>query len=82
MRYVWVLTLWIFAAVPLQVAAQEKGQPKSGNAALERELFAIELKWMKAEFDKKMDGPDSMANCGRMTSSTSCQEGVWSISKK
>jgi hypothetical protein len=30
------------------------------DAALEKELFAIELNWRKAEFDKKMDGPESM----------------------
>ena len=60
MRYVGALILCMFAAMPLPVAAQEKSQPIAGNAALEKELFAIELKWMKAEFDKKMDGPDSM----------------------
>ena len=60
MRYVWVLIFCAFAAVPLPVAAQEKSKSSAGNAALEKELFAIELKWMKAEFDKKMDGPDSM----------------------
>ena len=60
MRFVWVLILSTFAAVPLPVADQKKSQPRSGNAALEKELFAIELKWMKAEFDKKMEGPDSM----------------------
>jgi hypothetical protein len=60
MRYAWVFILCTFGAVPLPVVAQEKSQPNTGNAALEKELFAIELKWMKAEFDKKMDGPDSM----------------------
>jgi hypothetical protein len=60
MRCVWALIFCTFAAVPLPVAAQEKSRPAAGNAALEKELFAIELKWMKAEFDKKMDGLDSM----------------------
>jgi hypothetical protein len=60
MKYACVLIFCAFAAIPLSVAAQEKGQPSAGNAALEKELFAIELKWMKAEFDKKMDGLDSM----------------------
>jgi hypothetical protein len=60
MRYVWVLMLCALSGFPLLVRAQEKSQPTAGNAALEKQLFAIELKWMKAEFDKKMDGPDSM----------------------
>jgi hypothetical protein len=60
MKYAWVLILCVLACLPLPALAQEKNQPGAGNAALEKELFAIELKWMKAEFDKKMDGPDSM----------------------
>jgi hypothetical protein len=60
MRCVWALLFCALACMPLPVAAQEKSRPSAGNAALEKELFAIELKWMKAEFDKKMDGPDSM----------------------
>jgi len=60
MKYAWVLILCVLACLALPVLAQEKNQPSAGNAALEKELFAIELKWMKAEFDKKMDGPDSM----------------------
>jgi hypothetical protein len=60
MKYAWVPILCVLACLPLPVLAQEKSQPSAGNAALEKELFAIELKWMKAEFDKKMDGPDSM----------------------
>ena len=60
MRRVWVLILCVACFVPLAAPAQEKSQPGIGNAALEKELFALELKWMKAEFDKKITGPDSM----------------------
>ena len=60
MRKVWVLFLCVAAFMPLTVRAQEKSQASAGNAALEKELYALELKWMKAEFDKKMAGPDSM----------------------
>ena len=60
MRNVWVLILCVAACMPLPLQAQEKSQASAGNAALEKELFALELKWMKAEFDKKITGPDSM----------------------
>jgi hypothetical protein len=60
MKSLWVLMFCLLAGFPLSVQAQEKSKPNTGNAALEKELFALELKWMKAEFDKKMDGPDSM----------------------
>ena len=60
MKNVCVLILSIAACMPPTVLAQQKSQPSVGNAALEKELFALELKWMKAEFDKKMSGPDSM----------------------
>jgi hypothetical protein len=60
MKNVCALILCVVACLPLPALAQEKSQPAAGNAALEKELFALELKWMKAEFDKKMTGPDSM----------------------
>jgi hypothetical protein len=60
MKYVWVMVLCVLTCMALPVQAQEKSEPSAGNAALEKELYALELKWMKAEFDKKMDGPDSM----------------------
>src|SRR5258706_5933274 len=60
MRYVWVTILCVLTFMALTVQAQEKSEPSGGNAALEKELYALELKWMKAEFDKKMAGPDSM----------------------
>ena len=58
MRNFCVLILSLVACMPPAALAQEKSQ--AGNAALEKELFALELKWMKAEFDKNMTGPDSM----------------------
>ena len=60
MRKLWVLILCVAFFLPLSVHAQDKTESGAGNAALEKELFALELKWMKAEFDKKMTGPDSM----------------------
>src|SRR5665811_1096501 len=60
MRYVWVLIVCVLSGFALPVRAQQKSQKSAGNAALEKELFALELKWMKAEFDKKTTGPDSM----------------------
>src|SRR6266852_6585730 len=60
MRCTRVLTVCMMAALSLPALGQEKNEKISVTPALEKELFAIELKWMKAEFDKKMDGPDSM----------------------
>jgi hypothetical protein len=60
MRNIAVLILCIVTCMPRPSLAQMKSQPSAANAALEKELFALELKWMKAEFDKKMTGPDSM----------------------
>jgi hypothetical protein len=60
MRNIWVLILCGLAGFPLPAMAQEKSQPSAANAALEKELFAVELKWMKAEFDKNKDGVDGM----------------------
>jgi hypothetical protein len=60
MRYAWVLILCVVGSFKLPVAAQDKSHPSAGNATLEKELYAVELKWMKAEHDKKMTGPDSM----------------------
>jgi uncharacterized protein DUF4440 len=60
MRNMWVLLLCALAGFPPPAMAQEKSQPSAGNAALEKELFAVELKWMKAEFDKNKDGVDGM----------------------
>src|ERR1700688_4596807 len=60
MKYAGVMILCMLTCLPLPVRAQEKSKPGAGDAALEKELYALELKWMKAEFDKKMAGPDSM----------------------
>jgi hypothetical protein len=60
MKYAGVMILCMLTYLPLPVRAQEKSKPSAGDAALEKELYALELKWMKAEFDKKMAGPDSM----------------------
>ena len=60
MKYVWVTILCLLGCMPLPVRAQEQSKPSAGDSALEKELYALELKWMKAEFDKKMTGPDSM----------------------
>jgi len=60
MRWTRVLIVCMMAALSLPALGQDKNEKIAVTPALEKELFAIELKWMKAEFDKKMDGPDSM----------------------
>jgi len=60
MRFVRILAVCMIAAVSLPALGQDKTQPIAVTPALEKELFAIELKWMKAEFDKNKDGVDGM----------------------
>ena len=60
MKYAWAFILCALACLPMPAKAQEKRAPNTGTAALEKELYAVELKWMKAEFDKRKTGPDSM----------------------
>ncbi len=60
MKLYCVLILCVAACIPLTARAQENTSRSAANLALEKELYALELKWMKAEFDKKMSGPDSM----------------------
>lgn len=60
MKYAWVLVLCVLGSFARPVVAQEKSHGSADKAALEKELYAVELKWMKAEHDKKMTGPDSM----------------------
>ncbi len=60
MKYAWVLILCVIGGITVPVQAQEKTPKSAGNAALEKELYAVELKWMQAEHDKKMSGPESM----------------------
>jgi len=55
-----VLILCVLGVCHVSAQAQEKSKKDAGNAALEKELYAVELKWMQAEHDKKMTGPDSM----------------------
>src|SRR5450755_3685012 len=62
MKFVWVLMLSILAgfALPARARAQDKRFESPSPTALEKTLYEVELKWMKAEHDKIMDGPDSM----------------------
>jgi hypothetical protein len=62
MKYVSVLILSLLAGVvrPTTVRAQDKRFESPSPTALEKQLYDIELKWMKAEHDKMMDGPESM----------------------
>jgi uncharacterized protein DUF4440 len=60
MRFMRVLAVCVIAAFSLPALGQDKSQPIAVTPALEKELFAIELKWMKAEFDKNKDGVDGM----------------------
>jgi hypothetical protein len=60
MKHLSAIILCALALFPLPMRAQEKRAPNTGTAALEKELYAVELKWMKAEFDKRKTGPDSM----------------------
>src|SRR5689334_8027366 len=60
MKYAWVVILCVFGGFTVFLQAQDKPAKNAGNAALEKELYALELKWMQAEHDKKLSGPDSM----------------------
>jgi hypothetical protein len=62
MKFVWVLIVSMFAglALPARARAQDKRFESASPSALEKELYEVELKWMKAEHDKIMDGPNSM----------------------
>jgi hypothetical protein len=62
MKFVWVLILSMLAgfALPARTPAQDKRFESATPTALEKELYEVELKWMKAEHDKVMDGPNSM----------------------
>jgi hypothetical protein len=60
MRRAAVLILCVLGVFHVSTQAQDKNKKSAGNAALEKELYAVELKWMQAEHDKKMTGPDSM----------------------
>jgi hypothetical protein len=64
MKYASVLILCVLAgfSLPARAQAQEKDKRFESDkpTALEKQLYELELKWMKAEHDKKMDGPESM----------------------
>ena len=65
MKFIWVLILSMLAggAFPSRTRAQEKQDRRFESVSptpLEKELYEVELKWMKAEHDKILDGPDSM----------------------
>jgi len=62
MRFTWVLTFSLLAGitVPSGARAQDKKFESATPTALEKQLYDVELKWMKAEHDKIMDGPNSM----------------------
>ena len=55
MKHVWVLVFFAAVAISLPALPQENTQQNGKYAALEKELYALELRWMKAEFDKNMD---------------------------
>ena len=62
MRSTLVLIFSLLAgfAVPVGARAQDKNFESATPTALEKQLYDVELKWMKAEHDKIMDGPNSM----------------------
>ena len=62
MKFVWVLILFPLAclALPGGAQAQDRRFESANPTPLEKQLYDLELKWMKAEHDKMMDGPDSM----------------------
>jgi hypothetical protein len=58
MKFVWVLIVSMLAgfALPARVRGQDKRFESASPTALEKDLYEVELKWMKAEHDKIMDG--------------------------
>jgi hypothetical protein len=60
MKHLWILVVCITLGISLPVLAQQKSEKITITPALEKELYEVELKWMKAEHDKKSTGPDSM----------------------
>jgi len=53
MKPYWVLVVCLAMGVSLPVRAQQKSEKIVITPALEKELYAVDLKWMKAEADKK-----------------------------
>ena len=62
MKFVWVLMFSVLAgfALPARAKAQDKRFESAAPTALEKQLYDVELKWMRAEHDKILDGPNSM----------------------
>ena len=62
MKFIWVLIVSFAAsfAHPTGAQAQDKRFESATPTALEKQLYDVELKWMKAEHDKLMNGPNSM----------------------
>jgi ketosteroid isomerase-like protein len=62
MKFVWVVVVAMIAGawLPASTQAQDKRFESANPTALEKQLYEVELKWMKAEHDKMMQGPDSM----------------------
>lgn len=62
MKVIGVLLLNALAGLVIPVAghAQDKRFESANPTTLEKELYEVELKWMKAEHDKIMEGKDSM----------------------
>jgi hypothetical protein len=59
-RY-WILIACVAIGISLPALAQKKSESMSVNPALEKELYAVDLRWMNAEASKRPGGPDSMA---------------------
>lgn len=62
MKFIAFVVLSVIAgfALPGRVQAQDKRFEDPNPTALEKQLYDVELKWMKAEHDKLNEGPDSM----------------------
>ena len=62
MKQAWILMLAVCAGLTLPAfsEAQDKRFESPNPTALEKQLYDLELKWMKAEHDKIVDGADSM----------------------
>ena len=62
MKFIWALliSMLAFFTFPAGARAQDKNFESPTPTALEKQLYDVELKWMKAEHDKMMDGPNSM----------------------
>jgi hypothetical protein len=62
MKITGAFSLAILACLSLstRAGAQDKRYESANPTALEKQLYEVELKWMKAEHDKILTGPDSM----------------------